>query len=666
MGVILRPMSTAAAGIAPRAKKFGQNLLPRGGVAHTVIDGFIVRAVSDKRTCIVTILELPAYLMGVYNGISGGSRYETSVGFAGEGMASDILAGGLEPPRTLTYDNFFVGQKNLGVSIGNTPPWEGTNPTSSIAHVFQSAILSAIAPTWGWSEQSLVIFRTNAGVAPAYIPLTDPPIGTTPILGDAGNDGSGSIGYIEIGADLLYGLDGGVANMGVVAGACLEWGARKGVALAEITDSDYRIIKALRYTIEDSPTAGGPLVGVLNSTVEISNTTIPDKPDNTTAVPRLQVIDGDPPGFGHNFVPWAQANTVVNGQEAAPGVIKFPIDTGMSRLWAKNAGVKGEHEGVFAVINVVAKSNENITVGAAADIVYGVSDGVVIDVQVNQYDRHLVYVVNLPAEGGITFTKLHEYHNTRYNLALDPPGTSSRNDYYSLLGINTRAGEPRMACLKHRVYSAVEPATGGLGSEPARRNTSLPIGSYSVAYSFVSPAGEETEISTPGYYIRASLTDSIFVIDTIIPDMPLHSGRSASEVSQPCCNYAPGVMAAIVSPTSQMLDISKDLYIALIDIQTGAMLDIGPVLNVGRNRMSGGWLSCVEQGSVDDDGAIKSHAVLLFTVAHYSATPGDVDGVYVTSDLGVTLGRVTNTYVHAGMHYVGSALAPARIGVSMR
>ena len=115
-----------------------------------------------------------------------------------------------------------------------------------------------------------------------------------------------------------------------------------------------------------------------------------------------------------------------------------------------------------------------------------------------------------------------------------------------------------------------------------------------------------------------------------------------------------------------MLDISKDLYIALIDIQTGAMLDIGPVLNVGRNRMVGGWLSCVEQGSVDDDGAIKSHAVLLFTVAHYNETPGDVDGVYVTSDLGLTLGRITNTNVNAGMHYVGSALAPARIGVSMR
>ena len=146
MGVVLRPTSSACMVVAPRAKKFGLKQLPLGGVANTIIDGFIVRAVSDKRNCIVTILELPAFLMGVWNGLSGPFRYDTSVGFSTPSMTSDITAGGAEPPGTVTYDTYFVGQTSKGVTIGSSHPWEASLTAGSVAYVYASAILATARP----------------------------------------------------------------------------------------------------------------------------------------------------------------------------------------------------------------------------------------------------------------------------------------------------------------------------------------------------------------------------------------------------------------------------------------------------------------------------------------------------------------------------------------
>ena len=667
MGVVLRPTSSACMVVAPRAKKFGLKQLPLGGVANTIIDGFIVRAVSDKQNCVVTILELPAFLMGVWNGLSGPFRYETSVGFSTPSMTSDITAGGAEPPGTVTYDTYFVGQTSKGVTIGSSHPWEGSVTVGSVAYVYASAILASAVPVWyegGLRATTIVVFRTNAGIKRAYIPLVDPPPSRVPILGDTGNTGDGTIGYVSFGRELFYPT---VDDLSAVeAGGCIEWGPRVGVVIAIVFEGVDRVesLKAVRYTIDDAAAAGAPLVGGVVSNYVVSSTTIPDAPTATTAIERLQHIDSDPFDFGYYFDEWAKQHAVVYGQLAKPGKISFPVDTGMSYLWAGSAGVGGAHEDVFSVVNVYSFGDEGVSLIARADYVEGVSEGVLISVQPYQYPRLVVYVVNMRVDGSTTFTKIHEHHTTRYNLALDPPGSSTKNTYYSLVGVNTLGGEPRIACLKHRVSYGVVPSTGVAGSEPDYRQPA-DITADSVAYSFVAPSGVETEITTPGYYIRASMRDSIFVVDTIVPHISTNTTRSAGDVSRPCCQYAPGVMAAIVSPIEQILSLYKDYHIALIDVETGVMTAVGPALSIGNERMAGGWLSCVEQGSVDESGGVVSHATLLLTVTHYAGTPGDVNGVYVTSDMGSTLGRVTNTAINTGMHYVGSPIGPARIGVSM-
>lgn len=655
MGVVLRPTSSACMVVAPRAKKFGLKQLPLGGVANTIIDGFIVRAVSDKRNCIVTILELPAYLLGVFNGVQTGV-FNTSVGFSQVGLSSlllDIVGGPRSTPASIS-----VGQTNRGVRIGASAPWVSSGPRGSIAHVVPSAVLAAMSPDIGGGENTLVVYRTNAQSKLAYAPLDTPPVSTSPVLGTGGNAADEPIGYIELGWGVLYPY--GAVDFIVRAGACLEWGSRAGIASAHIRSADRDILAIARYTVTDAVIPGGPLVGSVSSAAAVAGTTIPDTPAATVAIARLQTED-----FlsGYDFDQWAKDYAVVYGQDAAPGFMYLPVDTGLTRMWSGGAGYKRAPDAVITVLNVTSTADEGITLSAGATA-YPSGTSTMVPVVPRQYGRHLVYVVSIAVDGAMSFTKMHEFHETRYNLALSPPGAATKDTYYPLLGLNTRDGEARMCCFAFKQgYSS-----GTTAPEPLHRvQSSAPITiADNTAYSFVDALGVQTPISTPGYFIRACIKSASLVADALIPSMGTSNAtRSASQVSQGCANYAPGVMAAVVSPVADLGLSTVRFHIAAIDVDTGAMLAVGPVLSVPGTLVTAGWLSCVEQGTVDDTGAIATHATMLLTISQATSNPASTDGTYVIRDLGASIGWVTAEPSNIGLHYVGSPIGPARIGVSM-
>lgn len=659
MGVQFRPTSRACFDVKYRADKLGLSVIRNGGGSVTrVVGGFILRAVGDSKNCVVTAIELPAFLAGALSARVVDRPYTaTSVGFQAVSLASKLKYG----TDALAYEepNILIGQHSRGVSIGADAAWISDGAVrSSIAHVMPSAVLAAIAPDTGGIANTLVVYRTNAQVKFDIDPLEPTPAAHIPALGPRGYAGDGAIGFVEIGLAALYPY--GEASFVRNPSACLEWGATSGIASAVVGTGDGGTRRALaiaKYVIAPPANDGEPYIGSVEWTARIERETVPDAPADMAAIGRLQREDN---ADGWDFEQWAKDYTVVYGQEAGPGFVSFPMDMGMARMWSARAGHKGGEGTAFMILDVSVTANEGITVSAQA--ANGGSTSM-FSVVPRQYPRLITYAVSINA-GALSFVKLAEFHYTRYNLALSPPGVEELREYYPLHGINTRDGEPRIACFVFRTHFT----SGPTAPEPVHRKvaaTQLTLAN-NTAYVMVSPDGTQTPISTPGYFIRACINSYQFLSDLLVPRMSTSAAaRSCSSVSQGCANYAPGVMAAVVSPNADF-NISgvARFHIAAIDVETGVMLAVGPALDIPSTLITGGWLSCVEQGSVDENGAISSHAVLLLTISQFDNSPTRQDGTYAIRNLGADVSWICREPSNTGLHYVGSAISPALIGVS--
>lgn len=566
-------------------------------------DGFILRAVGDKKNCVVTVMEMPAYLAGAFSGRDTAvGLFVTTVSIKSASLASSLKYGAsfldVEP---------VLGQHSRGVSIGTSAAWTSDGAVrGAIAHVMPSAVLAAIAPDVGGTANVLVMYRTNGQTKFGLDDEAAIPGANMPALGPNGNTGVGTIGYVELGLGALYPFGG--AGFIRRPSACLEWGARSGIATGVVTVGDDDVLAIAKYAITEAAVSGDPLHGEIEWSAHITGGTIPDAPA--------------PSGIGK---------------------MRFELDMGMARMWSAGAGYAGREGEAVMVLGLLVDADEGLPY---------------------PYSRHIAYVLTLAVDGTVSYLKIHDYHAARYNLAVSPPGAVDRETYYALQGINTREGSPRIACFVLRTQYVIE--TGG--DEPPRRaQSSAPMTlAANTAYAFVDTDGVRTAISTPGYFIRASMTSTDLRYDSLVPEMMASAAvRSASSVDQACANYAPGVMAAIVTPAADFGTASHRYHVAAIDVATGVMLAIGPALPVPSTLITGGWLSCVEQGTIDEDtGDIATHAVLLFTISRYDDSPHREDGTYVIRELGAEVDWICREPSNVGLHYVGSPISPARIGVS--
>jgi hypothetical protein len=125
------------------------------------------------------------------------------------------------------------------------------------------------------------------------------------------------------------------------------------------------------------------------------------------------------------------------------------------------------------------------------------------------------------------------------------------------------------------------------------------------------------------------------------------------------CEYAPGVLVAVVSPAAQYLDATQDRRLALIDVVTADIIAVSdPILGVPLEIETQVQLSCFELGDYED-GVITRHAGLIVTCGDTT-----VGGVFVTHDFGVTLRPLVTSSILRGLnvHYLGSNISPAVLG----
>ena len=201
----------------------------------------------------------------------------------------------------------------------------------------------------------------------------------------------------------------------------------------------------------------------------------------------------------------------------------------------------------------------------------------------------------------------------------------------------------------------------------------------------VSPDGAVVPVATPGYYVhratnrveRSGSDDD----GTAAGDRVARYGFKAfAEFGVGyACVYAPGILAVVVCPEADFALPTQRRYLALVSATTGVLIQVSAEPICDQDVWYGVSLSCYEQGTVDDEGALTQHGRLLVSVwrpyvAALDVAPPDPAtlGVWVTADAGETLVPLYQLATNSAMApvqratYLGSPLLPAAIGETRR
>jgi hypothetical protein len=292
------------------------------------------------------------------------------------------------------------------------------------------------------------------------------------------------------------------------------------------------------------------------------------------------------------------------------------------------------------------------------------------------------YAVAIDATGGLTYTPLHQFTHSIY----DPTwfGELERVNYRPYLGLNTFAGAPRLVCTKRTHNYEVLPAEPDTPETPTtprvqgelERKVLAEFDAYTrladLDYVVVSSTGAEVPLAVGDYYpVLFSLTTGAvggspaptdgrmgYATDTLQAAEP----RYAIDLPAPFCQYAPGVLAVLLSPKSDYTSAVHELRVGLFNVATGALVQLSSAL-LGYITATRFTLSCFEQGTVDEFGVLTSHGRLLVTASTTSAAADRGDGIFAINELS-NVTWVSREPSNTPVHYIGNPLAPATIGVS--
>ena len=141
----------------------------------------------------------------------------------------------------------------------------------------------------------------------------------------------------------------------------------------------------------------------------------------------------------------------------------------------------------------------------------------------------------------------------------------------------------------------------------------------------------------------------------------------------PVCLYAPGMVAVIAAPKAGFLNSSQTATLLVVRTDDGSLVAeadfelpfVVEQLTETTYNLTQGSVTCVEQGDVDDQGRLTRYAKLLFS----EVVKDNPSVLYRADDLtnlkliGIW-GAPGSRYVRGAAYYLGTPLAPAKVGRS--
>ena len=683
-----RPLSIAAVYLRKRALDLGRKTR-KTTVLNEIHELFILRAVRAGDSAIVTALEIPPLLGGPFGGLNAGSDYFLPSVDANYGPLLNAITkptfktvDGVPAPSLTDDPKFGTALGSGRVVIGTLPSWDtprdALNATVGQYYVYPSAFLVPVCPTLDDGTtphtRSLLVTRTNAYTKSTRLEDVDPGAGRPALNGDEPTGRPERIGAVEFSREALGGTTDDLLSR---AAACLEWGPLRGIASAALDTQGEprRRLALIGYNIADGGVDAVPrYVGSAAWQSDVSDDTVPAGDASQAITAESDVAPG------YNFPAWANTNGDPHGRSASDGAFAIP-EADLTRLWAVNAGYPAV-EGAMLLVQVVAgKTAANFDAeawtGDPTAPVYGTFS--VPAVQANKYST---YVVVIDAIGGLTYTALNQFTHAIYDPAWF--AELERINYRAYLGLNTFAGDPRLVCTKrthnYEILDA-EPDTPETPTTPRvqgelERKALTEFDAYTrladLDYVLVSSTGAETTLAMGDYYpilftyetgvVGMSPAPTDGRIGYATQTLKNAEPRYAIDLPAPFCQYAPGILAVLLSPKSDYTSSSHLLHIGLFDVATGALVQLSAVL-LGYLTATRFTLTCFEQGTVDEDGELTAHGRLLITTSTLSAAPDRQDGVFAVSGLSEVT-WVSREPSNTPLHYLGNPIVPSTIGVS--
>lgn len=674
MDFIFRPLSAGAVSLRKQAQRLALTLQGAKGVANRIDGEYLLRAVGDGKTVVVTALPLPQVIGGVYNAFEADGLYPatavirykqvTFATFVGAGIESAVngadsnLAGTADYRRYVASGRVQIGTVSQLWPLGfigdvddgwlRSPPeftvqgqcrlsHEGavdSDPRACHEVPTRSAILTLHTPVYREAyfigldvsaiEHAVTLFRLNGGtrmvkwadISPDYPEAikTDVQADYNPRVGSGRGRSLIEISTADFGVDLTFTGGTPFATEGALMPlGCFEWSFSDGCVAITVNDRNgVPRISMLRYTIT-SDAAG-------------------------TAV-------------------WQKTLTAVPIPLIADQVVQSVADG----MWATRAG-RGLSDGTPEQPDAIVLLTTEVAF-TDADPGAGTDFEPTVSTRLWRVD---------PVTTAATSVLLERFDRSYANTA----GGLTEYAYAHALGVTVGTGAaelPVLVCCRRTIpywLQTVESVTTRIPQAFDRTGadeTHLVAIAYSGAITLL-----DTGTNFPAYYysssdVAPSLGDGVNrrLGFACLRDVP--ATRSMAVYAAPVCEYALGYIAALVVPRAQFTATDWPVRLVICNVSTGALVYESAALPLAPMQVSSFvGISCSTHGvvTVDPDTLeeVATGGTLLITLRRASLFDTE-SGCFATRDLGVTLNRVLSPDVPgATMHYLGSQVSPRVIG----
>lgn len=709
--MLFRPTSTAAAGMRHFASKLALAVKP-GGMLRRIQEVFIFIATRGATgNPVVKVIEVPVNLVAAFAGkrLGFGNYYIPSTVITSAPMLDSLLKEDIKvDPDTGQQvphlaDEQIIERLAWGkglLRVGELPPWSelrnALNRTTGCFYNNPSAVTVSLCP--GFTDEtatgqdaplparSFLVCRATGAMTdgPAIIDkdqivLADIPDRYPAINGEPFDGALQSLSGIEFSAS---GLGLASNEVFVLGGTCLEWGPAIGCASVLVASYDEdkapidTAIVFVAYSIRLLEQGGAALTTEWN--VRFDQDAVGTSERSSVLSAQAAATDG-----GWTFPEWA-FNTLVMGERAAHRPI-MPIED--LRTVGRWYAVGDEQAGRQTILGLVhtrpARNGSTVDVkgvrndGSGSTQVFTRPTDAVFDL-----DSH---VLSVQPDGAISHVRVNRF---RYDV-YDTGGAMEEAVLSCYCGVSTAPsealphGEGRLFCVENRVTYTWEPGEAASGppwnydAQPDRRLPHLrDFGKPdSQSYFLLSASGTRTPLQFGAYYPALySFNNELLpgadqvrkLFGTTAWQDDVVDGPYGTNFPQPMCQFAPGYCACVVFPRAQFTQDQQDLRIAVFRVADGAMLYLTRVLMITPVESEQGarfCLTCLEQGTLDEQGALQTFGRLLLTVStRGDNTTAGRGGCFLITGLSAFSWLMQQTSYTTAPVYGGNALVTASIG----
>jgi hypothetical protein len=694
MAIIFRPTSADAAKTKPQADKLARPLVGARGVRASFIDGFLMRAVSNARNVIVTVIDAPILYFS--------NRIDTYSAGLRAFLSPDVGA----TPAPDVVDTLFVASET--VKIGNAgkafPYPSGYGATScQTSSVTRSKVAGSGSKTGTGTTATFMAVRHNVSLACA----TTPPKGSL-----------SKLRYVLINAE-SFGIPVNYAQYSLGA---IEWGPGRGAMLYQQGNELAYVIK---YSITEPETPGDSLIGSVTDVIGIPPVNPSTEKQGLYYWPDWHMV------YGTSGNLCSADAGVVGGNETIVFLRLRGIDEVTYEYYDNlqhNADRALTPEG-----DSVWLWHDNFS-GAynpypAADTLDHPFDpaGYVPRLLTRQYNEVISELVTIAPDGVVTTIPLAAMLVGRWLPEHIVPPMRSDGAGVELLQIghvlsplippdplNDPPPEKEILLIASRCLLAAQIVPDPAFTEEVIGSyyyysvaDDLTVGpvdairDYRYAYPYLVAAQEIAngsgnpswqiardkydDINGYGWYWFGALTaaysdgpaaiiktDGTVTVIHMPGYAPVAHARynSAAPSDITACEYSDGFLAILVTPLMNDADTVfstalswRGAHIAVVDKLTGAVLQITPQLALYQSRIS---ISNAQMGVVVD-GVVTKFARLLVSISDKPPINQTVErtDIYAVQDLSTAIKVASSSGVGTG-YYLGNALVPADIGRDTR